>query len=323
MAEILGLGCSHGPIILNPAENWANSRERVYARVPNYEKPPQLVAELGDDNGLSQDRKDQQRVVDSFQVLHDRLHEFNPDVLMIIGDDQAENFLQDNLPPFCIYTGSQVEGYPFQRQGARVNLWGAGPETKYSFSCPKEFSQAMRNHLIRDGFDLASSSALIGWEWGLAHAHINPLVFLDPEGKFPLLPFFVNCYGEEAGPDYPPRPTPQRCYQLGQGIRKFLDTRSEKVAVVASSSWSHSFLAHRFQCRQIDVETDRRNLEWVRSGQGVKLSELTPEELQQSGDHEILNWIITLGIIGDKPANIVDVLETQTQLAYRVTAIWE
>ncbi|MFB3119499.1 MAG: hypothetical protein ACE1Y2_03105, partial [Stenotrophomonas maltophilia] len=187
MAEILGLGCSHGPIILNPAENWANSRERVYARVPNYEKPPQLVAELGDDNGLTQDRQDQQRVVDSFKVLHDRLHEFNPDVLMIIGDDQAENFKQENLPPFCIYTGSQVEGYPFQRPGARVNLWGAGPDTKYSFSCPKEFSQAMRNHLIRDGFDLASSSALRGWEWGLAHAHINPLVFLDPEGKFPLL----------------------------------------------------------------------------------------------------------------------------------------
>ncbi len=137
MAEILGLGCSHGPIILNPAENWANSRERIYARVPNYEKPPQLIAELGDDNGLSQDRKDQQRVMDSFQVLHDRLHDFNPDVLMIIGDDQAENFLQDNLPPFCIYTGSQVEGYPFHRPGARVNLWGAGPETKYSFSCPK------------------------------------------------------------------------------------------------------------------------------------------------------------------------------------------
>ena len=87
------------------------------------------------------------------------------------------------------------------------------------------------------------------------------------------------------------------------------------VALLTSSSFVLNHLC--------DLETDRRNLEWVRSGQGVKLSELTPEELQQSGDHEILNWIITLGIIGDKPANIVDVLETQTQLAYRVAAIWE
>jgi hypothetical protein len=82
-------------------------------------------------------------------------------------------------------------------------------------------------------------------------------------------------------------------------------------------------LAHKFQCREIDIETDRRNLEWVRRGEGRKLAELSPEELQESGDHEILNWIITLGIIGDKPATIVDVRESHTQIAYRVTAIWD
>ncbi len=95
------------------------------------------------------------------------------------------------------------------------------------------------------------------------------------------------------------------------------------MAVVASSSWSHSFLAHKFQCCAIDIETDRRNLEWVRTGQGHKLAELAPEELQQSGDHEILNWIIALGILGDTPAEIVDVRESHTQLAYRVAAVWQ
>jgi hypothetical protein len=94
------------------------------------------------------------------------------------------------------------------------------------------------------------------------------------------------------------------------------------VAVVASSSWSHSFLAHKFQCRSIDIETDRRNLELVRTGQGSKLADLTPEEIQQSGDHEILNWVIALGILGDVPAEIVDVRESHTQLAYRIAAIW-
>ena len=323
MAEIFGLGCSHGPIILTPPEVWAKTRERIYARIPNYEPPGQLLEELGQDNGLTQDRLDQQKVMESFKVMHDRLHDWNPDVLMVIGDDQAENFLQDNLPPFCLYTGDQVDGYPFQRQAARVNLWDAAPESKFTFQCPKPFSQDMRNFLIRDGFDLSSSSALNGWQWGLAHAIINPLVFLDPEGKFPLLPLFVNCYGEEAGPDYPPRPTPKRCYELGMGIRRFLDGRDERVAVVASSSWSHSFLAHKFQCRAIDLETDRRYLELISSGQGSELAKLSPEEIQDSGDHEILNWIVALGIFGDRPAEIVDVRESHTQLAYRVAAIWE
>jgi len=322
MAELLGLGCSHGPVILTPPEVWHKGRERIFGRIPGYEPPAQLLAELGDDNGLTQDRLDQKKVVESFQVLHDRLHEWEPDVLMIIGDDQAENFKQDNLPPFCLYTGGEVNGFPFRNVGGSNNLWQAAPETKYTFQCPQGFSQDMRNFLIRDGVDMASSSSLNGWEWGLAHAIINPLMFLDPEGKFPLLPLFVNCYGEEAGPDYPPRPTARRCYEVGQSIRRFLDTRDERVAVVASSSWSHSFLAHKFQCTTIDLETDRRYLELVRGGKGSQLAELTPEEMQDSGDHELLNWIIALGILGDIPAEIVDVREAHTQFAFRVAALW-
>jgi hypothetical protein len=94
------------------------------------------------------------------------------------------------------------------------------------------------------------------------------------------------------------------------------------VAVVASSSWSHSFLAHKFDCSVIDLDTDRRYLELVREGKGSELAKLTPEELQNSGDHEILNWIIALGILGDVPAAIVDVRESHTQLAFRVAALW-
>ncbi len=63
MAEILGLGVSHGPIILTPPEVWHQGRERIYNRVPNYEKPAQLLEELGQDNGLSQDKADHQRIV--------------------------------------------------------------------------------------------------------------------------------------------------------------------------------------------------------------------------------------------------------------------
>ena len=105
--------------------------------------------------------------------------------------------------------------------------------------------------------------------------------------------------------------------------RRFLDTRSERVAVVASSSWSHSFLAHKFQCCAIDLESDRRNLELVRCGKGSALAELSPEEIHQSGDHELLNWLIALGILGDRPAEIIDVRESHTQLAFRVTALWD
>jgi hypothetical protein len=242
---------------------------------------------------------------------------------MVIGDDQAENFLSDNLPVFALYTGTDVEAHPFHRPLAHVNLWGGAPEAKYTFHCPSAFAIALRDHLILSGMDISSSTALKGWRWGLPHAHINPLMFLDPEGKFPLLPLFVNCYGEEAGPGYPPRPTARRCYELGRAIRGFLDGRPERFAVVASSSWSHSQLTHRFQCSAFDTEFDRRNLERLRQGQGSQLATLTPEEIYLSGDHEFLNWIIAQGIIGDKPAEIVDVLDAQSQISFKVFAVWE
>jgi aromatic ring-opening dioxygenase catalytic subunit (LigB family) len=310
-------------MILNPPEEWPRMRARIYGRIPNYQSPPSMLAELGEDNGLGADRQNQARIVNAFRVLHDRLHAWSPDVVVVIGDDQAENFLADNLPVFALYTGTEVEGHPFHRPMGHVNLWGGAPDTKFRFHCPSTFAIALRDQLILSGFDISSATALTGWKWGLPHAHINPLLFLDPDGKFPLLPLFVNCYGEEAGPGYPPRPTAQRCYALGRAIRHFLDSRQERVAVVASSSWSHSFLTHRFQCCAFDTEFDRRNLERLRQGRGSELAALTPEEIYLSGDHEFLNWIIALGIIGDQPAEIVDVLDAQSQISFKVFAIWE
>ena len=114
-----------------------------------------------------------------------------------------------------------------------------------------------------------------------------------------------------------------RIYELGQGIRRFLDTRSERVAVVASSSWSHIFLADKFQCRAMDIEADRRNLELVHRGQGSRLAELTPEEIQDSGDHEILHWAIALGIRVDRPTEIVDVRHSHSQPVFRIAAAWD
>ena len=323
MAEILGIGCTHAPMILFPPEHWVNVRKRLSERIPNYEKPPQLVEELGDDNGASHDKKNHKRIGDAFKVLRERLHAWKPDVVILIGDDQVENFKRENLPTFCFYTGSEVKGYPFHAAKDSNNVWNIAPEAEFTYKCPDKFASALVSHVIRDGFDMSSSTELAGWDWGLPHAHINPLMYLDQEGELPILPLFVNCLGEEAGEEYPPRPTAKRCYELGRSIRKFLDTRSERVAVIASSSWSHFFLTEKFQRRRFDAEFDHRNLELVKNGQGSKLAEISPEDIQASGDHEFLNWIITLGVMGDRPAEIIDALDDQSQVSFKVFAIWD
>ena len=32
---------------------------------------------------------------------------------------------------------------------------------------------------------------------------------------------------------------------------------------------------------------------------------MTPEEITQAGDHEFLNWMVPMGVLGDRPAPIV------------------
>jgi len=61
-----------------------------------------MVEELADDNGLSHDKKNQQKIADAFKVLRDKLPAWNPDVVIIVGDEQAENIKRDNLPTFCL-----------------------------------------------------------------------------------------------------------------------------------------------------------------------------------------------------------------------------
>ena len=98
MAEILGLGCSHAPMILNPPEEWVNMRKRIYSGIPAYQVPPSLIEEMGDGEGLTHDRMNQQRSADAFAVLKEKLHAWKPDVVMIVGGDQVENFKRENLP---------------------------------------------------------------------------------------------------------------------------------------------------------------------------------------------------------------------------------
>jgi hypothetical protein len=68
-------------------------------------------------------------------VLYENLKSFNPDVVIVLGDDQAENFRRENLPLFCFYMGSEVNGYPFHRPVDKVNLWDEPQDIKYDFNC--------------------------------------------------------------------------------------------------------------------------------------------------------------------------------------------
>ena len=76
--------------------------------------------------------------------------------------------------------------------------------------------------------------------------------------RYPIVPFAMNCYGrkvvaqrggmptfdaeiERADLD-PPAPTPWRLFDLGAATARILADSPYRVALLASSGWSHAFL---------------------------------------------------------------------------------
>ena len=46
----------------------------------------------------------------AFNVLKKQIEAFKPDVLLVVGDDQAEVFTEANMPSFCLFTCAEVHG---------------------------------------------------------------------------------------------------------------------------------------------------------------------------------------------------------------------
>ena len=134
MGEILGLGVTHGPFVIFPPGElpviWPRSLGRP--GVPEEMQDPAnwpepLRAEWGDDEGL----RHHSRLVAGFRKTREALDAFNPDVIIIWGDDQYENFHDDVVPPFCVYAEDEYEITPFNQRNhlnTTRNIYDADPD---------------------------------------------------------------------------------------------------------------------------------------------------------------------------------------------------
>jgi hypothetical protein len=77
-----------------------------------------------------------------------------------------------------------------------------------------------------------------------------------------------------------------------------------RVAVLASSSWSHNFLTSRYDFFHPDVPTDRRYFDALVAGDYEFWRKTPLAEVEAAGHHEVLNWYCLVGAmaeLGRKP----------------------
>lgn len=293
---ILGLGTSHSPQLSIPAEQWSLLRKKD-------EEDPRL-----DYQGLLRRAKpdiEQELPEHKIQARYDAcqkaigilgvvLKQARPDVVVIFGDDQHEQFHDDNMPTFAIYHGKSL---PLAKHSGRnPAAWKEAEERGWAETAgPYTAGADLADHLIQslvdDEFDVARCNRLRE-EIGVGHAFAFLYRRLWPGGTVPIVPVMVNTY-------YPPnQATPKRCYALGQAVRRAIESWNSdlRVAVMASGGLSHMV---------IDEELDRATIDALANRDREKLWSL-PREKLRGGTSEILNWVALAGVVEPMQMKLVD-----------------
>jgi hypothetical protein len=281
-----------------PFDAFAGHADRDRARVPNFdalvvEKASWIGRELRPEVAGPRHEATQAAIA----RVGDILAEASVDVLVVIGDDQAEWFSADSQPALCIYWGDAVENLPPPVEKMAPSLrrayWGYyGDGTNRTFPVDGALGRHLVETLTREHeFDVAHvrvqpRHAPFGHAWSFVHQRIMG------ERIVPIVPVLLNTY-------YPPnQPTPRRCYQLGRAIREAVAAwpSSKRVGVLASGGLSHFV---------VDEELDRHVLDVLARRDAAAIAALPLDKLD-SGNSEIRNWIATAGAVPHLEMKLID-----------------
>lgn len=286
----LGIAVSHAPSMLLPAEQWGRMHEILAGNVP---QPPELAVESGEVVASYVER-----INKGFATLEQRLIDYEPDALIIVGDDQNEVFSKAIEPQVAIYLGTDMSGT------TSLNLFGEPlAENHISLKCHQGLATYLIEELVTRGFDVCPMYELEPLSrpaGGLGHAFTRPCRALNVhEREIPVIPLFLNSY-------HPPLPTAHRCYQLGRKLREVTDECPERIAILGSGGLSHDPKGPR--AGWIDVKLDRWVLEQVERGRARDLTHLFTFESDalHGGTGEIRSWIATAAAFDRQPAVVVD-----------------
>jgi 2,3-dihydroxyphenylpropionate 1,2-dioxygenase len=205
------------------------------------------------------------------------LDETKPDAVLVIGIDHLETFWLEAVPAFTLVLSPEVEAhYMAKKRRVKVHT---------------ELATTLLKGVIERDFDLTYSQ-----DAKLGHAFLTPFEYILGDRDIPVIPLLVNAY-------LPPLPSPRRCYALGKAIRESLADRPEKIAIIASGGMSHFPGTARYTAPQFSF--DEWVLQEVAKGRFEELLDLTPVQLDEVGESELLTWFVMLGLTGEAPGALL------------------
>ena len=319
MARIIhGFGSSHGPLLATPPERWdlraaddrKNPEHPFRGRI--YTFAELVEARRGEkdfekESSLEVRRSRDERSQRAMDRLAQMVADVNPDIIVVVGDDQHEWFHEDIQPSFTIYCGDHVvnaaidpEKLRTKSPGIALAMSASHPPENQSYPVPAELAHAIIEQAIADEFDVAISAkqrADARGPIGVGHAVGFVYRRIVKDRPVPVIPILLNTY-------FPPnRPTAKRCYQFGQSIGRAIAgwngaNANKRVAICASGGISHFVVDEDFDTRMLTAMKNR----------DTKTIFAEPENMFLSGTSETKNWITAAGILSetDLKMNLLD-----------------
>lgn len=314
MGEVLGIGVTHWPKFSALDEDMVDTLRRTLTDpgIPDEMKDPsgwpsEMRAEWEDPASPA---RHHDALAEGFRRTRQAIDDFEPDVVLIWGDDQYENFAEDLVPAFSVLAYDDVEMQPWRHHGL-ANRWNEPPEYTRVVTGAPDIGRYLATGLIERHFDVAYAYKPLHHD-GLAHAFANTILYLDQDRTgfdYPVVSLPINCYGrrvishrgrasrfsDSIPANDPPSPSPQRCMDMGRATVETMLEADLRTVLIASSSWSHAFLVERNWHLWPDIESDRRLYDALRDGDYEVWRGETLESLETSGQHEMLNWYCLVG----------------------------
>ena len=277
MANLVGcVAMSHAPQLMLEPSNWHLLNNRKGESLPD---KPELAAESDEMKWTKW-----KGCMAAIDRLREKVAALRPDVLIVVGDDQHENLIDDNMPPFTIFMGADAEASVSLRY---LNQAKSENRTKYQIDA--KMAEALITGLMEKGFD-PSYSKKTRYDGGLGHAFARVLKFLVPENNCRVIPVMVNTY-------YPPAPSAKRCLSFGEALAAWIRQfpSRDRVVIAASGGLSHT---------KIDEPLDAGFIKALQTNDTAYMAAM-PAAIFREGTSEILNWIVIAGA-ADRKGQMVD-----------------
>ena len=206
-----------------------------------------------------------------------------PDVCIVVYNDHASAFSLELIPTFALGVASRFE--PADE--------GYGPRGVPSLRGHPELAWHLAESLILDEFDLTIANEL-----AVDHGLTVPLSVLYGEpAAWPckVIPLCVNVV------QYP-APTGNRCFRLGQAIRRAVASfpGSERVVIFGTGGMSHQLQGER--AGLVNVDFDLKFLDQLVKDPEAAAKIPHVEYLREAGSEgiELVMWLVMRGALGER-----------------------